>query len=164
MVKGILVCKTRIFALGDKSHSFFAPEGKPPRRGLNTRPLACGHEIKCYSTQFIDEHGAFSADKLDNFIKQGELGECGSSYAVVSIMGPQSSGKSALLNHLFKTNFRKIHAEDGRSDISVYDESSSTTGILEMVMVRDVKAGAEVFNTYGSMGNAALLHRIYKAR
>nr|GEW49648.1 hypothetical protein [Tanacetum cinerariifolium] len=35
------VCKTRTFALGDKPHSFFAPEGKPPRRGLNPRPLAC---------------------------------------------------------------------------------------------------------------------------
>ncbi|PWA51251.1 RuBisCO-cytochrome methylase, RMS1 [Artemisia annua] len=46
-----------------------------------------------------------------------------------------------------------------RSDFSVDDESSSTTEILEMIMVRDVKAGAEVFNTYGSMGNAALLHR-----
>ncbi|KAL6228141.1 hypothetical protein ACLB2K_002095 [Fragaria x ananassa] len=30
---------------------------------------------------------------------------------------------------------------------------------LEMVMVKDVKAGAEVFNTYGLLGNAALLHR-----
>nr|GEY37439.1 reverse transcriptase domain-containing protein [Tanacetum cinerariifolium] len=36
------VCKTRTFALGDKPHSFFAPEGKPPRRGLNPKPLACG--------------------------------------------------------------------------------------------------------------------------
>nr|GEV57881.1 cytochrome P450 [Tanacetum cinerariifolium] len=36
------LCKTRTFALGDKPHSFFAPEGKPPRRGLNPRPLACG--------------------------------------------------------------------------------------------------------------------------
>ncbi|KAH9611147.1 hypothetical protein KSS87_004810 [Heliosperma pusillum] len=31
--------------------------------------------------------------------------------------------------------------------------------VLEMVLVKDVKAGVEVFNTYGSMGNAALLHR-----
>ncbi|XP_062001983.1 ribosomal lysine N-methyltransferase 3 [Rosa rugosa] len=30
---------------------------------------------------------------------------------------------------------------------------------LEMVMVKDVKVGAEVFNTYGLLGNAALLHR-----
>ncbi|XP_074311658.1 ribosomal lysine N-methyltransferase 3 [Silene latifolia] len=31
--------------------------------------------------------------------------------------------------------------------------------VLEMVLVKDVKADAEVFNTYGSVGNAALLHR-----
>nr|GEU39165.1 hypothetical protein [Tanacetum cinerariifolium] len=37
-----IVCKTRTFALGDKTHSFFAPEGKPSRRGLNPRPLVCG--------------------------------------------------------------------------------------------------------------------------
>lgn len=30
---------------------------------------------------------------------------------------------------------------------------------LEMITVREVEAGAEIFNTYGTMGNAALLHR-----
>nr|GEY53511.1 hypothetical protein [Tanacetum cinerariifolium] len=39
------VCKTRNFALGDKPHSFFAPERKPPRRGLNPRPLACVNNL-----------------------------------------------------------------------------------------------------------------------
>nr|GEW69844.1 hypothetical protein [Tanacetum cinerariifolium] len=39
------VCKTQTFALGDKPHSFFAPEGKPPRRGLNPRHLACGNNL-----------------------------------------------------------------------------------------------------------------------
>nr|GEW44252.1 reverse transcriptase domain, reverse transcriptase zinc-binding domain protein [Tanacetum cinerariifolium]GEW49863.1 reverse transcriptase domain, reverse transcriptase zinc-binding domain protein [Tanacetum cinerariifolium] len=39
------LCKTRTFALGDKPNSFFAPEGKPPRRGLNPRPLACGNNL-----------------------------------------------------------------------------------------------------------------------
>nr|GEU65774.1 hypothetical protein [Tanacetum cinerariifolium] len=39
------ICKTRTFALGDKPHSFFAPEGKPPHRGLNPRPLACGNNL-----------------------------------------------------------------------------------------------------------------------
>ncbi|GJS18551.1 hypothetical protein Tco_0413023 [Tanacetum coccineum] len=38
-----------------------------------------------------------------------------------------------------------------RFDISVDDESSSTPRILEMIIV---------FNTYGSMGNVALLHSI----
>nr|GEX08243.1 hypothetical protein [Tanacetum cinerariifolium] len=35
------ICKTQTFALRDKPHSFFTPEGKPPRQGLNPRPLAC---------------------------------------------------------------------------------------------------------------------------
>ncbi|XP_062113845.1 ribosomal lysine N-methyltransferase 3-like isoform X2 [Humulus lupulus] len=30
---------------------------------------------------------------------------------------------------------------------------------MEMIMVKDVKVGSEVYNTYGSLGNAALLHR-----
>ncbi|KAA8531278.1 hypothetical protein F0562_005987 [Nyssa sinensis] len=42
-------------------------------------------------------------------------------------------------------------------------ECSLTLGddptVLEMIIVKDVKVGAEVFNTYGSLGNAALLHR-----
>ncbi|KAI3746742.1 hypothetical protein L6452_09181 [Arctium lappa] len=46
-----------------------------------------------------------------------------------------------------------------KSSFSADDACPLTTEILEMILVRDVKAGAEVFNTYGSMGNAALLHR-----
>ncbi|GFY86416.1 SET domain-containing protein [Actinidia rufa] len=42
-------------------------------------------------------------------------------------------------------------------------ECSSAIGddptVLEMIIVKDVKSGAEVFNTYGLLGNAALLHR-----
>ncbi|TYI86153.1 hypothetical protein E1A91_D04G046700v1 [Gossypium mustelinum] len=49
-----------------------------------------------------------------------------------------------------------IHS-DSESDYS------SVTGedpmMLQMIMVREVKSGDEVFNTYGSLGNAALLHR-----
>nr|GEU82697.1 transposon protein, putative, Mutator sub-class [Tanacetum cinerariifolium] len=39
------ICKTRTFALRDKPNSFFALEGKPPRRGLNPRPLACSNNL-----------------------------------------------------------------------------------------------------------------------
>ncbi|KAJ7975551.1 N-lysine methyltransferase [Quillaja saponaria] len=42
-------------------------------------------------------------------------------------------------------------------------DSSSVSGddmtVLEMIMVKDVCVGAEVFNTYGLLSNAALLHR-----
>ncbi|KAI4330680.1 hypothetical protein MLD38_028942 [Melastoma candidum] len=70
---------------------------------------------ECCSTQLIDGDGVFNVDGLERFIKEVQLRECGLSYAVVSIMGPQSSGKSTLLNHLFRTNFREMDAYKGRS-------------------------------------------------
>lgn len=70
---------------------------------------------ECCSTQLIDGDGVFNVSGIDSFIKEVKLRECGLSYAVVSIMGPQSSGKSTLLNHLFGTNFREMDAFKGRS-------------------------------------------------
>ncbi|KAM1722141.1 hypothetical protein ACFX11_020900 [Malus domestica] len=49
----------------------------------------------------INSDGEFNADGLDRFVKEVKLTECGLSYAVVAVMGPQSSGKRTLLNHLF---------------------------------------------------------------
>jgi protein SEY1 len=46
----------------------------------------------CFSTQLIDGDGVFNVSGLEDFMKQVRMGECGLSYAVVSIMGPQSSG------------------------------------------------------------------------
>ncbi|KAL0691137.1 hypothetical protein Bca4012_090816 [Brassica carinata] len=66
------------------------------------------------STQLIDGDGVFNVSGVDHFFKEVKLEECGLSYAVVSIMGPQSSGKSTLLNHLFGTNFREMDAFRGR--------------------------------------------------
>ncbi|XP_020575256.1 protein ROOT HAIR DEFECTIVE 3-like [Phalaenopsis equestris] len=72
-------------------------------------------EEECCSTHLIDADGEFNVSGLENFIKTARLGECGLSYAVVAIMGPQSSGKSTLLNKLFGTNFREMDAFRGRS-------------------------------------------------
>ncbi|GMN60304.1 hypothetical protein TIFTF001_029405 [Ficus carica] len=69
----------------------------------------------CCATQLIDGNGDFNAAGLDDFMKKVKLVHCGLSYAVVAIMGPQSSGKSTLLNHLFHTNFREMDAYRGRS-------------------------------------------------
>jgi len=46
----------------------------------------------CFSTQLIDGDGVFNVSELENFMKEARLGECRLLYAVVSIMGPQSSG------------------------------------------------------------------------
>ncbi|XP_059453196.1 ribosomal lysine N-methyltransferase 3 [Corylus avellana] len=45
------------------------------------------------------------------------------------------------------------------SDSDFSSVSRDDTIVLEMVMVKNVEVGAEVFNTYGLVGNAALLHR-----
>ncbi|CAL1402357.1 unnamed protein product [Linum trigynum] len=68
----------------------------------------------CCSTQLIDGEGSFNVEGLDRFVSTTKLSECGLSYAVVAIMGPQSSGKSTLMNHLFHTNFREMDAFRGR--------------------------------------------------
>ncbi|KAA3457294.1 protein ROOT HAIR DEFECTIVE 3-like isoform X1 [Gossypium australe] len=48
---------------------------------------------ECHSIQLIDGDGLFNDVGTDRLIKEIKLAECGLSYAVVAIMGPQSSGK-----------------------------------------------------------------------
>ncbi|KAK4789742.1 hypothetical protein SAY86_017046 [Trapa natans] len=93
-----------------------------------------GTPSECCSTQLIDGDGGFNVTGLENFIKEVQLKECGLSYAVVSIMGPQSSGKSTLLNNLFGTNFREMDAFRGRHVLNAtftYDHfiSQTTKGV-----------------------------------
>ncbi|XP_060671724.1 protein ROOT HAIR DEFECTIVE 3 homolog 2 isoform X3 [Ziziphus jujuba] len=72
-------------------------------------------EEDCFATQLIYGDGQFNRDGLECLIKKVNLADYGLSYAVVAIVGPQSSGKSTLLNHLFETNFREMDAYRGRS-------------------------------------------------
>lgn len=51
-----------------------------------------GNDEICCSTQLIDGDGMFNDVGIEKFMKEVKLSECGLSYAVVSIMGPQSSG------------------------------------------------------------------------
>lgn len=53
----------------------------------------------------IDGDGEFNVSGIDHFIKEVKLGECGLSYAVVSIMGPQSSGMHILFSYLVNASF-----------------------------------------------------------
>ncbi|CAN0917539.1 N-lysine methyltransferase SETD6 [Linum grandiflorum] len=49
--------------------------------------------------------------------------------------------------------------EEPSSDLESPSINGDHPTVLEMIMVKDVKRGAEIFNTYGLVGNAALLHR-----
>ncbi|XP_073039963.1 ribosomal lysine N-methyltransferase 3 isoform X2 [Primulina eburnea] len=56
-----------------------------------------------------------------------------------------------------------FHSEMGGFRSELEFESSSTSGndvmVMQMIICKDVNSGSEVFNTYGSLSNAALLHR-----
>ncbi|KAJ6711462.1 PROTEIN ROOT HAIR DEFECTIVE 3-like protein [Salix purpurea] len=93
----------------------------------------------CCSTHLIDGDGTFVDTGLDHFIKEVKLGECGLSYAIVSIMGPQSSGKSTLLNHLFGTNFREMDAFKGRSQTTKGIWMARCAGIEPCTLVMDLE-------------------------
>ncbi|XP_052181348.1 protein ROOT HAIR DEFECTIVE 3-like [Diospyros lotus] len=91
------------------------------------------------STQLIDGDGNFNITGIENFMKEVKLAECGLSYAVVSIMGPQSSGKSTLLNNLFGTNFREMDAFKGRSQTTKGIWMAHCAGIDPCTLVMDLE-------------------------
>ncbi|RDY09503.1 Protein ROOT HAIR DEFECTIVE 3-like 1, partial [Mucuna pruriens] len=93
----------------------------------------------CCSTQLIDGDGTFNVSGVENFMKEVKLAECGLSYAVVSIMGPQSSGKSTLLNNLFRTNFREMDAFKGRSQTTKGIWMARCAGIEPCTIVMDLE-------------------------
>ncbi|XP_039019731.1 protein ROOT HAIR DEFECTIVE 3-like [Hibiscus syriacus] len=96
-------------------------------------------DVECCSTQLIDGDGSFNVIGIEQFIKEVKLGECGLSYAVVSIMGPQSSGKSTLLNNLFFTNFREMDAFKGRSQTTKGIWMAKCNGIEPCTLVMDLE-------------------------
>ncbi|OIW11845.1 hypothetical protein TanjilG_31595 [Lupinus angustifolius] len=91
------------------------------------------------STQLLDGDGVFNVAGIETFMKEVKLAECGLSYAVVSIMGPQSSGKSTLLNHLFGTNFREMDAFKGRSQTTKGIWMARCAGIEPCTLVMDLE-------------------------
>ncbi|KAL1293130.1 hypothetical protein AAHE18_19G049900 [Arachis hypogaea] len=95
----------------------------------------------CYPTQLIDGDNCklFKVAETENFVKEMELDKCGQSYAVVSIIGPQSSGKSTLLNHLFCTNFQEMNADAGRNQTTKGIWIARCAGIEPCTLVLDVE-------------------------
>ncbi|KAI9109573.1 hypothetical protein K1719_019627 [Acacia pycnantha] len=117
-------------------------------RKLSVLTYATGHkndsdatansERSC-STQLIDGDGIFNVEGMERFMKEVKLGECGLSYAVVSIMGPQSSGKSTLLNKLFGTDFKEMDASKGRSKTTKGIWMAKCAGIEPFTLVMDLE-------------------------
>lgn len=90
-------------------------------------------------TQLIDGSGKFNDKGLDRFLEEVKFSRCGINYAVVAIMGPQSSGKSTLLNHLFHTEFREMNAEEGRSQTTQGIWMARCDGISPFTIAMDLE-------------------------
>ncbi|XP_077210333.1 protein ROOT HAIR DEFECTIVE 3-like [Tasmannia lanceolata] len=91
------------------------------------------------STQLIYGDGVFNVTGLESFMQTVKLSQFGLSYAVVSIMGPQSSGKSTLLNHLFHTNFTEMDAFSGRSQTTKGIWIAKCVGIEPCTIAMDIE-------------------------
>ncbi|KAK4778143.1 hypothetical protein SAY87_018330 [Trapa incisa] len=104
-----------------------------------TQPKRWDMEAHSRSVQLIDEDGKFNSETLKSFTKTIQLNQCNSSYAVVSIMGPQSSGKSTLLNHLFGTKFQEMDASEGRSQTTKGIWMAKAVDIDPLTLIVDVE-------------------------
>ncbi|XP_021819649.1 protein ROOT HAIR DEFECTIVE 3 homolog 2-like [Prunus avium] len=93
----------------------------------------------CCDIQLIDSSGIFKAAGFDHFAKKVKLADYGLSYAVVAIMGPQSSGKSTLMNHLFHTNFREMNAYQGRNQTTKGVWLAKCVGIQPCTIAMDLE-------------------------
>ncbi|KAH9795738.1 protein ROOT HAIR DEFECTIVE 3 [Citrus sinensis] len=101
--------------------------------------MLMGMADECCCMQLIDGNGEFNVDGLENFVRTTKLNHCGLSYAVVAIMGPQSSGKSTLMNHLFHTNFREMDAFRGRSQTTKGIWIAKCVGIEPFTIAMDLE-------------------------
>lgn len=50
--------------------------------------------------QVVSGDGQFNTEGVQDFVAANKLDTCGVGYSIVAITGPQSSGKSTLLNHV----------------------------------------------------------------
>nr|Q2GUT7.2 RecName: Full=Protein SEY1 [Chaetomium globosum CBS 148.51] len=82
-----------------------------------------------HGIQVIDEDKAFNTN-LNDYLGETRVAEAGFNYHLISVFGSQSTGKSTLLNHLFKTEF------------SVMSESARRQTTKGIWMSKNKRAGA----------------------
>ncbi|PNT62369.1 hypothetical protein BRADI_4g02450v3 [Brachypodium distachyon] len=101
--------------------------------------MATEEDAAAEAVQLIDGEGEFAAESAERFMAAAGVAGCGLSYAVVSIMGPQSSGKSTLLNQLFGTKFNEMDAFRGRSQTTKGIWIARCIGVEPCTVVMDLE-------------------------
>ncbi|KAG6753344.1 hypothetical protein POTOM_043404 [Populus tomentosa] len=95
--------------------------------------------------QLIDGNGKFNVEGLKDFMTATGFAQCGLSYAIVAIIGQQSSGKSTLMNHVFGTNFKMLDA---------YKRRGQTTKGIWIARCNDMKPFTIAMDFEGTDSNA----------
>jgi len=68
--------------------------------------------------QVVDADGKFDDEIFSKTLKTSGLLLNGLNYHILSVLGPQSSGKSTLLNTLFSTTFPTMNSDQGRYQVT----------------------------------------------
>eukprot|EP01112_Ceratiomyxa_fruticulosa_P009265 TRINITY_DN2415_c0_g1_i1.p1 TRINITY_DN2415_c0_g1~~TRINITY_DN2415_c0_g1_i1.p1 ORF type:complete len:795 (+),score=167.01 TRINITY_DN2415_c0_g1_i1:263-2647(+) len=95
--------------------------------------------------QIIDNQGEIAAESgnnsVRNYLAYNDFIKRGLDYSVIAVLGPQSSGKSTLLNLMFGTNFAVMdaHVSRSRTTQGVWMAISKNEGKTEPVIVLDVE-------------------------
>ena len=84
-----------------------------PRTLVLARPPAMASSAT--QLQLLTGDGELEEGALVSFLAHNGAEGWNRRYRVVAVMGPQSSGKSTLMNHVFGTTFREMDHERGRS-------------------------------------------------
>ncbi|KAL2195648.1 RHD3/Sey1 [Corynascus similis CBS 632.67] len=100
-----------------------------------------------HGIQVIDEDKAFNTN-LNDYLSETRVAEAGFNYHLISVFGSQSTGKSTLLNHLFKTEF-SVMSESARRQTTkgiwmsknkrLAAAAGDTPAIADNILVMDVE-------------------------
>mmetsp|Transcript_3599 Transcript_3599/g.10456 ORF Transcript_3599/g.10456 Transcript_3599/m.10456 type:complete len:858 (-) Transcript_3599:898-3471(-) len=93
--------------------------------------------------QVVDKNGNYATEEVQKFAEKTGLDRVGKDYQIVAIMGPQSSGKSTLLNSVFGTSFVEMDALSGRQQ---------TTRGIWMARSPKIESQVHVMDLEGSDG------------
>ena len=106
-------------------------------------------------TQVVSGNGDFKEDEVENFIRENGVETAGLDYQVIAITGPQSSGKSTLMNVLVRDwrTYTSIYPTKLRRKLSAivscglywlisYQEMPPSLEVLACVETTSFKLGA----------------------
>ncbi|KAL5993348.1 hypothetical protein ACLOJK_014272 [Asimina triloba] len=127
--------------------------------GFGMVPLAdlFNHKTGAENVHFFSASPSSNSDSdNDSNHEEEDIDECKSTK---DFDLDSSNGDSSHLNSTNSLMDSAVQNFVDTDDVHDSINSGDEPAVLEMGIVKAVKEGDEVFNTYGSMGNAALLHR-----